>query len=74
MGKITYSRKRFEAAPATEPMPFVLKLAVAPKPAASAGSPVPAAVRTEARPAEQAPPKAVGQAAPNQTPQEPQAR
>jgi len=73
-GRITYSRKRFEAAPSAELLPFVLKLAVAPRTAAPAGGPGTAAVRPEPKPAEQASPQPAAQAAPNQTQQAPQAR
>ena len=76
-GKVAYSRKRLDAAPAADPLPFVLKLVAAPKPAApaaSAAAPAAAAVRTEPKPADPASAPAGGQAASNQPQQGPQAQ
>jgi len=75
-GKISYSRGRFEQFPSAQPMPFIMKVKTAPKPAVNA-------VETPSRPVTEAAPRAsdkdpapvvVEPAAPKPAPEPPQAR
>ncbi len=63
--EISYSRKRFKAFPADQPIPFVLQLRAAPKPAEK---PAPQAAKPASPPAEQAAPP-VTETAPEPQPQ-----
>ncbi len=70
--KISYSRKRFNAFPAAQPIPFVLQLRAAPKPAEKPAppevKPAPPAAKPAPQPAEQAAPP-VTETAPEPAPQ-----
>lgn len=71
VGRLSYSRRRLEAAPDAQPLPFVLKLRAAPKPAAPKGEAAPPVAAPEAsKPAAERAQQPAATAAPNAPAQE----